>query len=134
MADTKHDDKHKSTDHKSHLAKAGKAEHGLLPTQQHVGPYDVLLDALPDIESGEDVWILLDPNGTPIGVQREVPDVGVSATPGHVGDLYNNTVPHLLTRTGAELSANMISRPEVRVATPEAPPEPLPEGRKSSHK
>jgi hypothetical protein len=92
------------------------------PSQQHYGPYDVLLDAIPDIESGERVWILLDPAGKPISVQREVPDYGVSACAGAVGNLYDNSKPHLTTLAGADLSDTMNNSPEKRL--PESAPPP----------
>jgi len=90
-----------------------------LPSQKHYGPYDVLLDAIPDIESGEEVWIILDAAGKPASIQREVPDNGVSACPGKVGDLYDNSKPHLTTSSGADLSDCMSPSPEKRVTVNE---------------
>ena len=88
---------------------------------QHYGEYDALLDSIPDINNGERVFILLSPEGTPISVQRETPAYGVSAIVGHVGDLYDNTKPHLTTESGAELTDCMNPHPEVRFEG--APPE-----------
>jgi hypothetical protein len=104
-------------------------------SQFHLGPFDGLTDAIPDIESGEDVWIVLDDTGTPISVQREAPDPGVSCCRGHINDLYDNTIHHLVTNTGAELWPPVASRPEVRFATPvPPPPEPLSRGGETQRK
>jgi hypothetical protein len=117
------------------VAAENKAKHGGLgsanstseprPDQRHSGPYDHLTDAIPDILSHEKVWILLGPTGEPISVQREVPAYGVPAIRGRVNDLYDNTMHHLTTESGAELTASMQPHPEFRLPPAEEPP---PEG------
>lgn len=89
----------------------------------HSGPYDHLLDAIgPGLRSFEHIHVVLDERGTPRGAQRERPPVGVPHVRCRVNDLFKNTVHHLTTETGADLSSCMQPDPDGRVEGENSPP------------